>query len=144
MTAKIEKSVTVPLPRDAAFRLFTANIAKWWPLARHSQAAANSQTAGQLRLEPGEGGKIIETQTDGKDTAWATITDWTPGHRVSFNWYAGRDPDQATTVAVTFTDQGAGTRVDLVHSGLEAFETKDLLAESCRQDAKAQGLRKAA
>ena len=38
MSAPIQKSVTVPLPADAAFDLFTRDIARWWP-AQHTQSA---------------------------------------------------------------------------------------------------------
>lgn len=138
MTAKIEKSVTVPLPRDAAFRLFTTEIADWWPMARHSVSATQRETARRLRLEPGKGGKILETRQDGKDVAWATITDWTPGRRLSFKWYAGCNPEEATTVAVTFTDQGEKTRVDLVHSGFEALRTRQMAA-NCRRPCNGAG-----
>lgn len=126
MIEKIEKSVTVPLTRDAAFTLFTRQISRWWPVARHSFAPANHEHApgdtAQITVEPHKGGRIFEVLADGHQAAWATITDWTPGHRVSFDWYAGRDPAQATTVAVTFTQTDTGaTHIRLVHDGFDAL-----------------------
>ncbi len=129
MVEKIEKTLTVPLPREAAFDLFARQMSRWWPLARHSFAPANHSTAPapgpepKITVEPFCGGRICEETPDGAKATWATITDWTPGHRLSFEWYAGRGPDQATSVAVTFTDDGAETRVHLVHDGFDRLGT---------------------
>ena len=35
-TGAIRKSVTVPLPVEKAFRLFTDGINSWWPFESHS------------------------------------------------------------------------------------------------------------
>ena len=37
--SRVVKTVTVPLPPEAAFSLFTDRIAEWWPLHTHSVAA---------------------------------------------------------------------------------------------------------
>ncbi|MBB94421.1 MAG: hypothetical protein CML68_07455 [Rhodobacteraceae bacterium] len=116
----VEKTLLVPLHPDAAFDLFTAGMAAWWPLDSHSMTA---QTAGgaaeDVTVEPFEGGRIYETMPNGATSDWATITDWTPGARLAFDWYVGRDPSQATQVSVTFLPEGNGTRVELVHDGFD-------------------------
>ena len=117
MTDPIEKTVTVPLPPHEAFDLFTKDIAKWWPLDSHSLSASDGQTAANVTIDPREGGQIIETQPDGETAPWATVTEWTPGARLSLDWYVGRDPSEATQITVTFTPEGPGTRVDLTHGG---------------------------
>jgi uncharacterized protein YndB with AHSA1/START domain len=39
-------------------------------------------------------------------------------------WHPGSDPSRATRVDVTFSDEGDGCRVELVHSGWEARGAK--------------------
>ena len=119
MIPKIEKSVFVPLKPDAAFRLFANDMARWWPLDSHSLSASSGAQAQTVTVEPHAGGKVIETMADGSTADWATITDWTPGARLSLDWYVGRDPSDATQVEVTFLPEAEGTRVDLVHDGFD-------------------------
>ncbi|MEM9550292.1 MAG: SRPBCC domain-containing protein [Pseudomonadota bacterium] len=119
MTLRVEKSVHVPLPPDEAFRVFTDDIALWWPLDSHSLSASRGDVAETVAMEPRTGGKVTETLPDGSHANWATITDWTPGARLSLDWYVGRDPSEATQISVTFLADADGTRVDLVHDGFE-------------------------
>lgn len=122
MTDPVCKSVTVPLDRFAAFELFTAGMDRWWPKDSHSLSARDGNGAqASVRVEPGAGGLVIETRADGSEAPWGTVTAWEPGLRFAVDWYVGRDPSQATRVEVTFTEIGAGTRVDLVHSGFEVL-----------------------
>ena len=118
--APVEKTLLVPLRPAEAFELFTDGMAKWWPLDSHSMTAQTGQgVASDVTVEPREGGRIYETMPDGSRSDWATITDWTPGARLAFDWYVGRDPGGATRVAVTFLPEGNGTRVELVHDGFD-------------------------
>lgn len=119
MIPAIEKSVQVPLAPSDAFRVFTSDIALWWPLDTHSLSAQNGQSAQSVAVEPRIGGKIVETKPDGSTADWATITDWTPGARLSFDWYVGRDPSEATQIRITFMANDNGTRVDLIHDGFD-------------------------
>ncbi len=119
MIPKIEKTVHVPLPPQDAFEIFVRDISKWWPLDTHSLSAQGGKTARSVSIEQRTGGKITETKSDGTTADWATITDWTPGARFSFDWYVGRDPAEATTVSITFMPDADGTRVDLVHDGFD-------------------------
>ncbi|MEM9344644.1 MAG: SRPBCC domain-containing protein [Pseudomonadota bacterium] len=114
----IRKSVTVPLPPDDAFALFTAGINRWWPMDTHSLSSGEGDAS--VRVEPRVGGRILETLPDGTDAPWATVTTWEPGRRFAARWYVGRSEDEATTLEVTFTATEAGTRVDLTHGGFDA------------------------
>ena len=49
----VRSSVTVKLPRDAAFRLFTERMGSWWPLATHSVFHADAVA---ITIEPVVGG----------------------------------------------------------------------------------------
>lgn len=128
--APVEKTVVVPLSPDAAFDLFTDGMGDWWPLDRH---AAGVERPEDLTVEPREGGRIYETAPDGHVTDWATITEWTPGARLAFDWHAGRDPSQATQVSVTFLPEGNGTRVDLVHDGFDRLFDGATMRAGCRK-----------
>ena len=129
--APVEKTLLVPLRPDEAFELFTDGMATWWPLDSHSMAAQTGQgAASDVTVEPRKGGRIYETMPDGSRSDWATITDWTPGARLAFDWYVGRDPSQATQVSVTFLPEGNGTRVDLVHDGFDRTDGGAVMREN--------------
>ncbi len=122
VTDPIRKTITVPLDRMTAFDLFTKGIDQWWPKDSHSlTASAGDGTAPKVRVEPKEGGRVIETKPDGSEADWATITGWKPGEHFSMRWFVGRSPDEATLVDIRFTQTEAGTRVDLTHSGFEVL-----------------------
>ncbi|MEL6522695.1 MAG: SRPBCC domain-containing protein [Pseudomonadota bacterium] len=115
----LQKSVTVPLPRDKAFTLFTNGMGKWWPGESHSLSARDGQTPQKLEVEPHVGGRIWETTHDGRRLPWARITEWEPGQRFGFDWHVGQDEEDATQVLVVFSHSDLGTRVDLTHGGFD-------------------------
>jgi len=123
--APIEHSVDVPLPPEDAFRLFTEDLAAWWPIGTHSVAAGRGGRPDAVEVEPRQGGRIVETLPDGRRAEWARFTDWAPGRRLAMRWYPGRDEGEATDVVVTFTPTGTpagiGTRVHVRHSGFECL-----------------------
>ena len=113
----VRSSVTVKLPRDAAFRLFTERMGNWWPLATHSVFHAE---AVNVTIEPVVGGRVYEATADGRTSDWGTITEWQPGERLAMTWHPGDESDLATLVEVTFSEApDGGTHVDLVHTGWE-------------------------
>jgi uncharacterized protein YndB with AHSA1/START domain len=114
--APIRKSVTVNRPRDDAFRLFTAEIATWWPLSTHSLGEESAET---VVFEPREGGRVYERKTDGSISYWAEVTTWEPPARFVLEWRPNPDAPAATELEVTFNPEGGGTRVDLEHRGWE-------------------------
>ena len=125
MTAPVKKTVTVPLDTKTAFDLFTDGIDRWWPKDSHSLAARSGEgDRARVRVEPREGGRVIETLPDGTEAPWGTVTHWTPGRRFALDWYVGRDPEDATRLDVVFTQTDAGTRVDLTHDRWEAHGDK--------------------
>ena len=112
----IELDALVPCAPDAAFDYFTRDIARWWPLSRYS--CSETRAAG-VAFERREGGKLIETDVDGKQYVWGTVSVWEPGRRIELSWHPGKSPDNALTLAISFHAAGASTRVRLVHSGWE-------------------------
>lgn len=110
----IHQAAWVPQAPPEAFRLFTAELAAWWPLATHSVGLADAST---VVLEPCVGGGIVESFAGECTARWGTVEAWDPPRLVRFTWHPGREEAAATEVTVTFTAEGGGTRVDLEHAG---------------------------
>lgn len=117
----VEKQIKVGLDKEAAFRLFTEGINKWWPLATHSVGEEKAETC---VFESRVGGRIYETMKDGSQAEWGKVLVWEPFGKVVFTWYPGRTPDTAQEVTVTFREISHGTQVDLVHTGWEILGEK--------------------
>lgn len=108
----LRKAVTVPQGPEDAFRLFTDEIASWWPLATHSVGGERAVT---VSFDvPGR--RLVETLPGGGEAVWGELLAWDPPHRVRLTWHPGTPPEDATTVEVRFTEApGGGTEVVLVH-----------------------------
>lgn len=128
MTQPIRKRILVPVPPEAAFDLFTGDIAKWWPGESHSLSAADNTTPKDIRVDPFEGGHIVEETHDGRSVPWATVTDWSPGRRFSVDWYVGKTEAEATQVAVVFAPVEGGTSVELTHDGFDRVPAGETMA----------------
>ena len=112
----IELEALVACAPEAAFEYFTRDISRWWPLARYS---CSETRAACVAFEERLGGRLIETDIDGKQYVWGTVLAWEPGRKLTFSWHPGKASDNALTVAITFEAAGDSTRVRLVHSGWE-------------------------
>lgn len=115
----VRASVTVAVDPERAWEVFTAGIATWWPVASHSVAAGEDDLPERLVLEPHEGGEIYEL-FGGVRRHWARIHTWQPPRTLGYTWRVNPD-DPASDVVVTFTPVEGGTRVDVAHSGWEAY-----------------------
>jgi uncharacterized protein YndB with AHSA1/START domain len=118
----VHRSVTVPLPRERAFELFTDRMGAFWP-PHHSIGSADMA---DVVIEPLAGGRWYERGVDGSECVWGRVAAWEPPGRVVLVWQIGADwkvdPDLETDVEVTFTDAGPGrTRLDLTHRHLERY-----------------------
>jgi uncharacterized protein YndB with AHSA1/START domain len=115
MALEVRATVTVELPRDEAFRLFTERMGSWWPLGTHS---VYEHQAVNVTLEPRVGGHLYESTADGRTSDWGTVTIWEPVDRIAMTWHPGYEEELETLVEVTFSDASdGGTRVDLLHTG---------------------------
>ena len=113
----LEKSVLVACAPERAFQAFTAEIAAWWPLATHS---VGEDKATGVRIEPIVGGRVYETIEGGRECDWGRVLAWSPPSGFAMSWHPGRGPETQQRVTVSFTAEGAGTRVRLVHDGWAA------------------------
>lgn len=113
------KTVTVPARPDRAFAVFVDDIGAWWPLGGFS-VGGESSTVAFARDDDGRATRLVETLAAGGTTDWGVVTRWEPPHVVAFTWHPGEGADAATHVEVTFTPDGDGTLVRLVHGGWAA------------------------
>lgn len=118
--APVRKTLTVRASPETAFRVFTADMNRWWPRTHKVGQAEMARAV----LEPRTGGRWYEVGTDGSECPWGDVLAWDPpGHlllawRLNAQWKY--DPDLLTEVEVRFTAIGDGqTRVDFEHRGFE-------------------------
>ena len=117
----VRKEIQVSLSPEAAFRLFTDGIARWWPLRSHS---VGEEKAESCVFEGRVGGRIYEIMQGGRQAEWGRVLSYEPPRRVVFSWYPGRTQATAQEVTLTFTPVEAGTLVELVHRGWETLGEK--------------------
>jgi uncharacterized protein YndB with AHSA1/START domain len=119
--APIIKSVTVAVPPDRAFALFTGSMGGWWQRGKTIGAKPHVE----IVIEPRREGRWFERDEDGAETDWGRVLAWDPPGRVLLGWQLDAsfsfDPNLTTEVEVTFVADGAGTRVTLTHRNLERF-----------------------
>jgi uncharacterized protein YndB with AHSA1/START domain len=114
MTEPLRLSFDVDCPADHAFRVWTSSTAMWWPPDHTVSGAPES-----LTIEGRAGGRIVETTRDGLEHEWGRVIAWDPPEGLSFTWYLGRTPEQATEVEVRFVDADGRTTVEIEHRGWE-------------------------
>jgi uncharacterized protein YndB with AHSA1/START domain len=113
----IVKTVTVRCAPATAFRVFTADIGRWYPLAGFSINAAVD-----CRLEPHVGGRLYECSADGRETLWGHVLEWNPPHALALSWQARCSKEEAQRVDISFRAVPDGTEVQLVHAGWEKLK----------------------
>ena len=118
----IRGTVTVAVPVEQAFRVFTDSFDSWWPPQYHIGGADMARAV----LEPREGGRWYERGVDGSECDWGRVLVWEPPHRlvvtwqINGQWQYDPDPDHASEIEVRFTPDGpARTTVELEHRLLE-------------------------
>jgi hypothetical protein len=78
----ITGAVTVGLPVEQAFRVFTGDFTAWWPHQYHIGQA----DVAEVILEPHEGGRWYERGVDGNECDWGRVLVWAPPNRLVFTW----------------------------------------------------------
>lgn len=109
-------------PVEVAWRVFTGQMASWWPLATHKLGAAKAVDA---VIEPRVGGRWYERGEDGSTCDWGRVLTWEPPSRLVLTWDISADwapaPELKTEVEVRFTADGEQTRVELEHRHLDRY-----------------------
>ena len=123
MLDPIIKTIEVPCSQEKAFGVFVGEMGSWWPLDKRSMSMMHGgKPAKSLRVDPKQGGKIVEIGHDDTEHHWGTFTSYDPHVTISMDFHMGMPPDSASLVEVRFTAlEGERTRVELTHSNWEAF-----------------------
>jgi uncharacterized protein YndB with AHSA1/START domain len=112
----VTKSIVVALDVAKTFRVWTEQIAAWWP-ASHS-LSGDPKT--QVFIEGKVGGRFYERASNGDEFDWGAVEVWDPPHRFVFSWYLGSSQELPTRVEVQFISLAANqTRIELEHRGPE-------------------------
>ena len=117
----VVKTLHVGLVPQAAFELFTARIAEWWPTESHSVSSQDGKASRSLLMIPGVGGTLVEIAHDGTSHIWGEIKEWSPGQAFAMSWHPGRTDGVETHLSVTFEAKDGGTLLKLTHSNWEAL-----------------------
>lgn len=119
VTETIHKEIYVAATPETAFRVFTEEMAGWWPLGTHGLFQEEVET---VTVERHVGGRIVERAKDGREAVWGEVLDYEVSSRFRCTWHPGWDADaEPTEVEVTFTAEGDGTLVTLEHRGWESL-----------------------
>lgn len=110
-------SMRVDCPPSHAFDVWTRRIDLWWPRG-HS---ISGDPGLSVRIEPGVGGRILETTAAGAEHVWGEVTAWEPPGRLAYLWHIYGTRLEATDVEVTFLADGDGTLVRITHGGWECL-----------------------
>ncbi len=123
MLDPIIKTIEVPCSQEKAFEVFVGEMGSWWPLDKRSMSMMHGgKPAKSLRIDPKQGGMIVEIGHDDTEHHWGTITSYDPHGSISMDFHMGMPPDSASLVDVRFTAlEGERTRVELTQSNWEAF-----------------------
>ncbi|MBZ2199047.1 SRPBCC family protein [Occultella gossypii] len=114
--------ITVEVPVDHAFRVFTGHFDEIKPRAHNLLPVPIERTV----LEPRVGGTIYDIGTDGSICTWARVLAYEPPHRLAFSWDISPqwriepDPARTSEVEIRFTSEAPDrTRVVLEHRNLD-------------------------
>ena len=118
----IIQSIETKASPERAFDLFTGHMGLWWP--RGMTVGSNPYT--EIIIEPREGGRWFERDSDGNETEWGKVLIWSPPERLVLAWQIDAEykynPNLITEVELSFClSENGGTLVKLEHRDLERF-----------------------
>lgn len=123
MTSKVYVALRVKASPQRAFDVFTQEIGAWWRPSALFQTTPRAP--GMMAIEPGEGGRVTETLTNGKVFEIGRVLAWDPPARLVLSWrQANFPPDMHTEVEVKFEAVGDETRVSVEHRGFHQAPTE--------------------
>jgi uncharacterized protein YndB with AHSA1/START domain len=120
--APVRSSIVVDAPIAEAFRIFTDDIASWWPPEHHILDGTLKEMVFERRV----GGHVYDRALDGSECHWGRVLAYDPPERVAFSWDISlqwqleTDPAKTSEVEVAFFAEGPErTRVELEHRHIE-------------------------
>ena len=125
--APLVKTVDVRRSASDAFRIFTSEVAKWWPMTHTRARDANGERTVKVTIEPRVGGRVYETLQDGRELEWGTVSAFDPGALFAMEWRLGRPVEQYTDVSVRFEPlDPQNTRVTLTHENWQRMGAEEV------------------
>ena len=123
----VKKQIIVNATAERAFKVFTADIDRWWPREHHIGKSPLKRAMLEARPE----GRWYSLCEDGTECDIGRVLSWEPPKRLLLAWQITADwqydPKFVTEVLVTFTSLGPNkTRVELEHRDLERYADKAL------------------
>ncbi len=117
----VHKEITVDVPVERAFEVFTA-VDTWWMREHHNGPGELEEVV----VESREGGRCYNREVGGNEVEWGKVLVWEPPSRLVLGWQLNAqwqyDADFLTEVEVTFIAEGShSTRVVLEHRDLERY-----------------------
>ncbi len=117
----VARQLTVERPGAEAFAAFAEQIGQWWP----SDFTASGENLADVTIEPKEGGRVYETNNQGKEYDWGSVLTYEPGQRVVLSWTLGLDGGSPTEVEAVFTGDDERCEVAFEHRGFDADQEMD-------------------
>lgn len=116
-------TVTVEVPPETAFDVFTRETDLWWRRGPRFRLAGHHP--GTISFEPRAGGRLFEqfeSPAGPRAHEIGTVTVWDPPARLVFTWRSSNfAPGESTEVEVRFEPTRRGTRVTVEHRGWAAI-----------------------
>jgi hypothetical protein len=108
--------VQVATDVDRAFATWVDRATVWWPRSHTMSGRPDA-----VVFEPHVGGRIYERDSSGAEHVWGEVLVWNPPGRLECLWHLGFTRQEATRVAITFTENSGQTLVRLEQTGWDAL-----------------------
>ena len=120
--AAYKRTMSVNVPIEHAFKVFTEKMGAWWPASHH----VGGTPFKDILIDPRAGGRWYEINVKGEECVWGSVLAWEPPKKVVLSWHLQPDwsfsPDlaKASEVALEFVAEGPEkTRLEFEHRHLE-------------------------
>lgn len=124
----VRKEIVVERSQTDAFRIFTTEMASWWPTTSHS---INGDAVTDVLFEGRVDGRIAEVTAEGEVVEWGRVVEWDVPGGFTVSWKPNLDETaHRSTWVIRFDAIGDdATRIELVHSGFEGFDEPDTVRQ---------------
>jgi len=90
----VRTQITIQAPIERAFKVFTADFARFKPLEHNLLGVEIAETV----FEPRAGGRLYDRGVDGSECDWARVLAYEPPSRVAFSWDLNPQTSEFTRV----------------------------------------------
>lgn len=117
----IERTMTIGVPVDEAFRKFVDDVNEWWP----KEYTWSQNELKEVRIGAGEEELCTEIGPNGFRCDWGTVTEMIANKRIGMKWQISPtrapipDPSKASDIRVEFESKGNSTTLRFTHFNWE-------------------------